>query len=220
MRKIFSKFLIAGILVWLPVLGTYYVLSFIVRLMDKSLALLPQQYQPHHFIGFDIPGIGLLFTLIIIIVTGMIVTNILGKRLFHLWERFLARIPLVRTLHGAFKQITHAVVTPNTKSFNKVYLLEYPRRGIWSMGFQTSRGFSGVPIPDEVCSVFVPTTPNPTSGFLTFIPRKELIEVDIPVEQALKMIISLGVIIPEQLLTPGQKSSNAESATAPNKAQE
>lgn len=193
------KYLIAGLVIWLPLWATYFIVKFLVDLMDRTLSLLPTQYQPKALFGFDIPGLGLIFTLIILFVTGLLFTNFFGKKVVALWERMLSRIPLVRTIYYAVKQVVDALVQPTGQSFRKVLIVEYPRLGTWSIAFQTSDQFTGSPHPEDVVTVFIPTTPNPTSGFLIIIPKKNTRELDMTVEEALKMVISLGVVMPPHL---------------------
>lgn len=193
------RYFLAGLIVWVPILGTFYILRFIVHMLDSSLALLPVNYHPDHLFGRHIPGVGLLLTLLVLFLTGLIATNILGKRIVKAWDALLDKIPLVRGVYNAFKQIITTLVNPGNKSFRKVLLLEYPRRGIWSIGFQTSTEFAAVPLAEDTLMVFIPTTPNPTSGFLTAIPKKDVVELDMGVDEALKVIISLGVVIPDKM---------------------
>lgn len=195
----FRKYLIAGLLVWLPIWVTYFIIKFLIDLMDGTLALLPQKYQPDQVFNSHIPGLGFIFTLIILSVTGVLVTNFLGHKIVSFWERMLAKIPLVRTIYSAVKQVAHALIQPRDNSFRKVLIVEYPRHGVWSIAFQTSDQFAGSPHPEDVVTVFIPTTPNPTSGFLTIIPKSDTLELNMSVEEALKMVISLGVVMPAQL---------------------
>ena len=202
------KYILAGLLVWLPIWGTYAILRFILKLIETGITdlfkVLPPYMHPNHMLGFQIPAtvIGVVITLAILIATGIFATNFLGKRLVKIWDKLLDKIPFVRTIYSAIKQVVGAMVKPSTESFSKVLLIEYPRKGIWSIAFQTSAGFKGVPEHSDMISVFIPTTPNPTSGLLTIVPRVDSTELDMSVEEAVKMIISLGVMIPEQMLTP------------------
>lgn len=193
------RYFIAGLVVWLPIWVTYIVIKFLVDILDGSLSLLPYEYQPDQLLGFHVPGLGLIFTLLILFFTGLLVTNFLGRKIVNLWERMLARIPLIRSIYSAVKQVVHALVQPTGSSFRKVLLVEYPRRGIWSIAFQTSDQFTDTPHPEEVVTVFIPTTPNPTSGFLTIIPKADTHELNMSVEEALRMVISLGVVMPERM---------------------
>lgn len=192
------KYVIAGLLVWLPLLVTVFVVNFLVNTFDQVLLWLPPQYRPDTLLGFHVPGLGLLMSVLVILMTGIIAANYFGERLVHLWERMLGRIPLVRSVYSAVKQVTEAFVG-SEQSFQKAFLLEYPRRGAWTIAFQTStrRGEAqhktGMA---EVVNVFVPTTPNPTSGFFLMVPAADLVPLDMSVEQALKMVISGGVVVP------------------------
>lgn len=196
--KSIRSYLFAGLVVWLPILVTFVVLRFMVDLLDNTIALLPSAYQPERLLGVDIPGFGVIFSLVLLIVTGIIATNILGQRLFGWGEAVLAKIPLVRSIYNASKQVIQAIFATNSQAFRKVLLIEYPRKDSWSLAFMT-----GNPGPqlfanttEEMVSVFVPTTPNPTSGFLMMVPKKDVIEVGMTIDEALKYIISLGVMPP------------------------
>lgn len=193
------KYLIAGLLVWMPLGITFLVIRAIVGFLDKTLLLLPEAYQPNNLLGFHIPGLGVLLAVVLVLATGMIVANLLGRRLVNAWESLLSRIPLVRTLYAGIKQILEAVLAADAKSFRKVLLVEYPRRGVWSLAFMTSDQLGEVQQKTEhdVIGVFIPTTPNPTSGFVLMVPRNEVISLDMTVEQGLKMIISMGTVVPD-----------------------
>lgn len=193
--KAIRRYFVGGLLIWLPIWATYIVIKFLINIMDSSVKLLPTEYQPHTLFGIDIPGFGLILTLIILIATGLFATNFIGNRVLGFWERVLSRIPLIRSIYAAVKQVTEALLKPSGNSFRKVVMVEFPRKGIWSIGFQTSDAFAHGPDKDEhYITVFVPTTPNPTSGFLLVIPKKEVTELDMSVEEGLKMIISIGVV--------------------------
>jgi len=196
----FKRYLIAGLLVWLPLGVTIVVIKFLVDLFDKSLLLLPPEYRPEALIGMDVPGFGVLLSLTLILLTGIVVANFLGSKVVAVWESFLSRIPLVRTIYNAAKQISQAVFGSGDQTFQKVYLLQYPRLGLWTLGFQTSdlRGEAQQKTQmNNVVNLFVPTTPNPTSGFFIMASKDDIVELDIKVEEALKMVISGGVIVPE-----------------------
>ena len=193
-----KKYIIAGLLVWMPLGITFLVVRAIVGFLDGALLLLPHSYQPDTLLGMHIPGLGVVIAVVLVLTTGMIVANFLGKRIVSAWESLLARIPLVRTLYSGIKQIMEAVLAADGKSFSKVLLLEYPRKGVWSLAFMTSDELGEV--QDKTCSnvisVFIPTTPNPTSGFVLMVPKEDVIELDMSVEDGLKMIISMGVVVP------------------------
>jgi uncharacterized membrane protein len=196
--KRLRRYLIAGLLVWMPIGVTVFIFRILLGLMDRSLALLPPQYRPEAF-GLDIPGLGVILTVLVLLVTGLLTANIAGRRLVEFSERLLSRIPLIRTVYSASKNFAEVVFSPTNDSFKRVLLIEYPRRGIYSLAFQTSADLGEVQARtgEEMLCVFVPTTPNPTSGFIIMVPRREAITLDMDVEAALKMIISLGVVVPK-----------------------
>lgn len=191
------KYLLGGLAVWLPIVVTLMVLSFIVDLLDKTVSLLPASYQPEHIFGFPIPGAGVIVSFVILIITGVIATNIFGQRLVSWGEAVLAKIPLVRSVYSATKQVFNAVFASNSQAFRKVLLVEYPRKGIWSIAFLTGSELSVDDKSTPMYSVFIPTTPNPTSGFLLLVPQSDTREVDMSVDDALKYVISLGVMQPQ-----------------------
>ena len=194
------KYFISGLLVWLPIWVTLLVIKFLVDLLSNSLLLLPPDYQPDVLLGFHIPGIGVAITLIVIFLTGLLAANFLGSRLLAAGDALMARIPLVRSIYLGVKQVTHTLFTPGGQSFRKVLLVEYPCRGIWTVAFQTGEASKEVErslnSTEPMVTYFVPTTPNPTAGFLMTAPKSQVIELDMSVDQALKFIISLGVVQP------------------------
>ena len=194
--KSLRGYLLAGLAVWLPILVTIGVIRFIIDLLDRTLALIPKAYQPEQLIGHYIPGIGVVLSLILLLGTGIIATNYLGQRLVAWGESILSKIPLVRSIYNTVKQVINAVISTNSEAFRKVVLVEYPRKGLWTMAFQTGGSNTVISdkIKDEMVSVFIPTTPNPTSGFLIMLPKREVIELDMSNDEALKFIVSLGVM--------------------------
>lgn len=192
------RYLIAGLLIWVPLGVTVLVIKLLVDVMDNTLLLLPSGYQPDALLGLHIPGLGIVLTVAVVLTTGIVVANLFGRRLVEIWESLLARIPLVRSIYSAAKQVAETVFSPGGQSFRKVLLVEYPRRGLWSVGFQTGAGLAeaGSRTGEDLVPVFIPTTPNPTSGFLFMAPRRDVIEMDMSVDEAFKLIISLGVVIP------------------------
>ncbi|NIW86596.1 MAG: DUF502 domain-containing protein [Gammaproteobacteria bacterium] len=194
------KYLIAGLLVWLPLGITLLVVKLLVDFMDRILLLLPPGWRPDALLGFHIPGLGFLLAFLIVLVTGIVVANLVGRKLVGLWEAVLARIPLVRTIYSAVKQVAETLLAPGGRSFRKVLLVEYPRKGMWSLAFETSGATLGEVQAktgrEEVVSVFVPTTPNPTSGYVVMLPRREIIELDMSVDEGMRFIISMGVAVP------------------------
>ena len=193
------KYIIAGLLVWLPFAAPIVIVKFLIDLMDKTVLLLPPDWQPANLLGFSIPGFGVIIALSILLLTGMLAANLFGRRFVEMWERILNRIPLVRSIYSSVKQISSTIFDPSGKSFRKVVLLEYPRKGLWSIGFLTndSMGDELCSVDDTLVSVFIPTTPNPTSGFIIMTRKDEITELNMNVEEAFKFVISMGVIIPD-----------------------
>jgi uncharacterized membrane protein len=191
------RYLVAGVLVWLPILAVVWVIRFLVQLMDQTLLLLPASYRPEALFGFGLPGLGAVLAFAILLVTGLLVTNLIGRQLVDYWEDLLQRIPLVRSIYSSVKGLAESVFSQD-KAFRKVVLIPYPRAGVWSMGFLTAENLgeisarTGVP---SVC-VFIPATPNPTSGFIVIVPRAEVIELAMSVDAAMKMIVTLGIVMP------------------------
>jgi uncharacterized membrane protein len=174
------------------------VLAFSIRLIDRTLLLLPPQYRPEALIGFEIPGLGVILTLVLVILTGLVVANFFGRSLVSAWESVLSRIPLVRTVYGAVKQITVSLFADTSQSFREVVLIEYPRKGIWALAFVTGDTPSKFKklVDHDLINLYVPTTPNPTSGVFVMVPKADVKRLDIPVEVGLKMILSAGVVNP------------------------
>jgi uncharacterized membrane protein len=198
-----KKYFITGLLVLVPLFITIWVISTLIHTMDQSLLLLPVAWRPQNLFGFNVPGIGALLTLGIIFATGLVATNIFGQQLIMLWESFLSRVPFVKTIYSSVKQVSDTLFSDSGNAFRKAVLVEYPRRGSWTIAFVT-----GVPGGDVVnhlhgdyISVYVPTTPNPTSGFFLMMPKAEVIELDMSVDEALKYIISMGTVTPNDHLT-------------------
>lgn len=190
---------ISGLLVWLPILVTIVVIKFVIDLLSKSLLLLPPQYQPDVLFGVHIPGVGVILTILVIFSTGVVAANFVGRRLVEISDALVARIPIVRSIYTGVRQVAETMFKPGGQSFRKVLLVEFPCAGVWSIAFQTGEGYKEVEKAlqaEQMVSYFIPTTPNPTSGFLMMAPRHKVIELDISVDQALKFVISLGVVQP------------------------
>jgi uncharacterized membrane protein len=193
-----KKYLIAGLLIWVPLGVTVMVVKLLVGMMDKTLLWLPDKYQPDVLLGFHVPGMGVVLAVVIVLGTGIIVANLFGRTLVQFWESILAQIPLVRTVYISVKQILETVLS-STQSFRKVLLVEYPRKGLWTLAFQssTTRGEAQTKTGTEIVNVFIPTTPNPTSGFFIMVPKEDVIELEMSVDEGLKLIISAGVMVPD-----------------------
>lgn len=188
------RYFISGLLAWIPIVVTLLALNFVVGFMTSIYHTASKYF---HF-GVDIPGFGILLTLLVVFFTGVFATNFLGKKLTKLWTLFISKIPLVRTIYLAVKQLLETMFTKG-QAFRKVYLVEYPRKGLWTIAFQTGKGhdsFNAQIGQAGILTLFVPTTPNPTSGFIIFAREDEVIALDMGVDQALKYVISLGVVQP------------------------
>lgn len=193
-----KKYFITGLLIWVPLGITIWVLSLIVRSMDQSLLLLPAAIRPENLLGFYIPGIGALLTLLVVFLTGLVAANIIGQRLIVFWEGALSRIPVVKSIYYSVKQVSDTLFSSNGEAFRKALLVEYPRKGCWTIAFLTGQPGGDVVnhLQGDYLSIYVPTTPNPTSGFFLMMPRSDIIELDMTVDEALKYIISMGVVSP------------------------
>lgn len=215
MLKTLRRYLVTGIIIWVPLIVTVLVVRFLVNLMDRSMVLVPLAYRPDALLGFHIPGLGVLLTIVVLLLTGMLGANLFGRKIVHFWESLMSRIPLVRSIYSGAKQVAERLLSDGSTSFKRVMLVEYPRKGVWSMCFQTSTDLEEIQArtAEQVICVFVPTTPNPTSGFILFVPRAELIELDMTVDEGLKMIISLGVVVPRWRSPEAARLAAREGAT-------
>lgn len=196
--QLIKRYFITGLLIWVPLVITGWVLSTIVSALDQSLKLLPETIHPQALFGFAIPGTGAVLTLLMIFLTGLLATNFIGQKLVHWWERLLARIPVVNSVYNAVKQVSDTLFSPNGNAFRKAVLVRYPHQGSWTIAFLTGQPGGDVVnhLDGQFLSVYVPTTPNPTSGFFLMMPAREVIELDMTVDEALKYIISMGVVAP------------------------
>ncbi|MBI2752055.1 MAG: DUF502 domain-containing protein [Betaproteobacteria bacterium] len=193
-----KKYLITGLLIWIPLVITIWVLKLIVDTLDQTLLLLPELFRTERWLGMHVPGMGVLLTLLIVVVTGVLAANIIGERLVRLWNDILHRIPVVNSIYSSVKQVSDTLFSSTGQAFRKALLVQWPREGMWTIAFLT-----GVPGGDVVShlkgdfvSVYVPTTPNPTGGYFVIVARSDVIELDMSVDQALKYIISMGVVAP------------------------
>ena len=192
------KYLVTGLLIWIPLVITIWVLNLIVATMDQSLALLPAPLHPRAWFVRDLPGLVVLLTVAVVLLTGVAARNFIGERLLLYWEGMLGRIPIVRSIYSSVKQVSDTILSPNGQALRRALLVQYPRSGVWTIAFQT-----GVPaaevrrhIATELIAVYVPTTPNPTSGFFLMVPRAETIDLNMSVDEALKYVVSMGVVAP------------------------
>ncbi len=192
-----KKRFLTGLLIWVPLVITLWVLHLIVTTMDVSLEFIPAEWTSH----IRFPGLGLLLTVLIVWATGVFASNLLGRRVITFWEGVLHRIPVVNSIYGGVKQVSDTLLKPGGQAFRKALLVQYPRPGSWTIAFQTGLPSGEVQrhLPGEHISVYVPTTPNPTSGFFLMMPRSEVIELSMSVDEALTYVISMGSVPPKAL---------------------
>jgi uncharacterized membrane protein len=204
------RYLVAGVLVWLPILATVWVVSFMLHLMDLTLKVLPPALRPEALVGFPLPGLGAVFALIVLLLTGLLVTNLIGRRLVVWGEDLLNRIPVVRTVYGGVKSFAESVFS-QSNAFRKVVMVEYPRAGAWSIGFLTAEDVPEVSarLHEPHVAVYISSALNATAGFLVIVPRRQVVELDMSVDSAMKMIITCGVVVPP---APAQAAPLAKPA--------
>ncbi len=193
-----KKYFITGLLIWVPLGITLWVLHLLVSAMDQTLLLLPEEFQTEHWLGMHVPGMGVVLTLVVVLGTGLIAANMLGQRLLLLWENILSRIPVFKSIYNSVKQVSDTLFSSSGHAFRKALLVQYPREGSWTIAFLTGQPGGDVVnhLQGEYWSVYVPTTPNPTSGFFLMMPKSDVIVLDMSVDEALKYIISMGVVAP------------------------
>ena len=193
-----KKYLITGLLIWIPLVITIWVLKIIVDMLDQSLLLLPEQWRPDVWLPVHIPGLGAILTIVIVLATGIFATNFFGAQLVELWHHILQRIPVVNSIYSSVKQISDTLFSSSGQAFRKALLVQWPHEGMWTIAFMTGAPGADVAhhLPADCVSVYVPTTPNPTGGYFVIVPRASVIELDMSVDQALKYIISMGVVPP------------------------
>ena len=193
-----KKYFITGLLIWIPLVITLWVLNLIVSTMDSTLLLLPESLQPATWLGVNIPGLGVVLTLLVLLLTGLFAANIIGQRLVSMGEGLLARIPVVKSIYNGVKQVSDTLFSSSGQAFRKALLVRFPHSDAWTIAFLTGTPSGEVArrLDGDYISVYVPTTPNPTSGYLLIVPRAQVIELDMSVEEALKYVISMGVAAP------------------------
>jgi uncharacterized membrane protein len=195
------RYLVAGILIWLPILATLWVVTFFIHIMDETLLLLPLRYRPEALVGFALPGLGAVFAFIVVLATGLLVTNLIGRQLVAFSEELLNRIPVVRSVYGGVKSFAESVFS-QSNAFRKVVMIEYPRAGIWSLGFMTAEDVPEISRKTHAqhCCVYISNALNATAGFLVIVPRSQVVELDMSVDAAMKMIITCGVVVPNETM--------------------
>ena len=191
------RYLVAGVLVWLPILATVWVVVTLLHIMDRTLLLLPFAYRPETLVGFELPGLGAIFALLVLLLTGLLVTNLIGRRLVRWGEELVNRIPVVGTVYGGVKSFAESVFS-QSNAFRKVVMVEYPRAGAWSIGFLTAEDVPEVSekMGEPHAAVYISSALNATAGFLVIVPRRQVVELEMSVDAAMKMIITCGVVVP------------------------
>ena len=205
-RTLIKRYLITGLLIWVPLVITLWVLELLVSTMDQTLLLLPTEFRTENWLGFHVPGMGVVMTLVIVFLTGVFATNLLGARLVHLGHEVLNRIPVVNWIYSSVKQISDTLFSSSGQAFRKAVLVQWPSPGMWTIAFLTGTPGGDVVshLKGDYVSIYVPTTPNPTGGYFVMVPREAVIELDMTVDEALKYIISMGVVVPDD---NGRKSN-------------
>jgi len=194
-----KKYFITGLLIWIPLVITIWVLKLVVDVLDQSLLLLPAALHTENWLGVHIPGLGAILTVFIVFLTGVFATNFFGAQLVELWHEILHRIPVVNSIYSSVKQISDTLFSSSGQAFRKALLVQYPREGSWTIAFLTGKPGGDVVnhLQGDYVSVYVPTTPNPTSGFFLMMPKADVIELKMSVDEALKYIVSMGVVAPD-----------------------
>jgi uncharacterized membrane protein len=195
-----KKYVITGLLIWIPIVVTIWVLKFIFDFLDQSLLLLPVAFQTESWLGVHIPGLGAILTVAVVFGTGFLATNFVGAQLLRFGNNLLHRIPVVNSIYSSVKQISDTLFSSSGQAFRKALLVQWPHQGAWTIAFLTGTPGGDVVnhVPPDCLSVYVPTTPNPTGGYFVIVKRSDVIELDMTVDQALKYIISMGVVPPQK----------------------
>ena len=194
-KHLYRRYFITGLVIWVPLVITLWVLDLLVTMMDQTLLLLPAQWRTESWLGVHVPGLGVILTLLIVFGTGIMAANIIGQRLVRYWESLLARIPVVNSIYNGVKQVSDTLFSGSGHAFRKVLLVRYPHPEAWSLAFQTNVPAEvGDRLEGDYVAVFIPTTPSPVNGFYFYVKREDAIETDLSVETALKYIVSMGVV--------------------------
>ena len=212
--KALKKYLITGVLVWLPIAVTIWAMTYIISAADRLISLLPESWQPQHFWGFNIPGLGIVAATVVLFVTGVFAANVLGRRILGAWDSLLGRIPVVKSIYSSVKKVSESLLSDSSRSFKTPVLVPFPQPGIWTIAFVSGhipdKLKGSLPQDDDYISVYVPTTPNPTGGYYIMVKKSDVRDLDMSVDQALKYVISLGMVMPDDLpvkALPTQKPS-------------
>ena len=212
--KALKKYLITGVLVWLPIAVTIWAMTYIISAADRLISLLPESWQPQHFWGFNVPGLGIVAATVVLFVTGVFAANVLGRRILGAWDSLLGRIPVVKSIYSSVKKVSESLLSDSSRSFKTPVLVPFPQPGIWTIAFVSGhipdKLKGSLPQDDDYISVYVPTTPNPTGGYYIMVKKSDVRELEMSVDQALKYVISLGMVMPDDLpvkVLPAQKPS-------------
>jgi uncharacterized membrane protein len=199
-KHLIRRYFITGLLIWVPLVITLWVLNLLVSTMDQTLLLLPGEWRTEGFLGVHIPGLGVVLTLLVVFATGVFAANIIGQQLVKFWEGLVGRIPVVNSIYTGVKRVSDTLFAPGGQAFRKALLVQWPSPGIWTIAFLTGTPGGDVArhLKGDYVSVYVPTTPNPTGGYFVMVPRDAVVELDMTVEEALKYIISMGVAAPDE----------------------
>ena len=201
--KALKKYLITGVLVWLPIAVTIWAMTYIISTADRLISLLPESWQPQHFWGFNIPGLGIVAATVVLFVTGVFAANVLGRRILGAWDSLLGRIPVVKSIYSSVKKVSESLLSDSSRSFKTPVLVPFPQPGIWTIAFVSGhipdKLKGSLPQDDDYISVYVPTTPNPTGGYYIMVKKSDVRELDMSVDDALKYVISLGMVMPDEV---------------------
>ena len=201
--KALKKYLITGVLVWLPIAVTIWAMTYIISAADRLISLLPESWQPQHFWGFNIPGLGIVAATVVLFVTGVFAANVLGRRILGAWDSLLGRIPVVKSIYSSVKKVSESLLSDSSRSFKTPVLVPFPQPGIWTIAFVSGyipdKLKGSLPQDDDYISVYVPTTPNPTGGYYIMVKKSDVRELDMSVDDALKYVISLGMVMPDEV---------------------
>lgn len=212
--KALKKYLLTGVLVWMPIAVTVWVIGYIISATDRLAALIPAQWQPERYLGFNIPGTGFIVAVIVLFLTGVFAANVLGRKILEGWDSLLGRIPVVKSIYSSVKKVSESLLSDNSRSFKTPVLVPFPRRDIWTIGFVSGS------LPDNIAAVlpdaapripvYVPTTPNPTGGYYILVKQSDIRELDMSVDEALKYVISLGMVLPDD--APAKTQNGTQEA--------
>ncbi|MBR6026809.1 MAG: DUF502 domain-containing protein [Neisseriaceae bacterium] len=209
-----KKYLITGVLVWLPIIAGIWTINYIITQSDHLIRLIPNSWQPKTLLGFDIPGLGIILALLILLITGLFASNFIGRKIIKMWDEIFGHIPVVKTVYSSVKKVSQSLLSDSRQSFKIPLLVQFPHQGVWTIAFVSgslSEEIIDAIDDDEYLSVYVPTTPNPTGGYYIFVRKKDTRPIDMSVDSALKYIISLGMVMPDKHNLNVQENSSNET---------